>query len=150
MIREISSRLTFFHKFILPGIFALSIINIGLQYLTGWFSSTTLEMTGIMVLLPVAFLCVSILFQWPLKKVYLDERNLYVSDYRVEAVIPVTNIARVSEFFFSEPRRVTIHFKEPTIFGRKIVFIATYRFSPFAAFASHPVVSELRKTISDL
>jgi hypothetical protein len=147
MVRQISSQLTFLHKFILPVLFALSIVNIGILYLTGVWSTEAPGMTGMTLLLPVAFLFVSILFQWPLKKVYVDERNLYVSDYRVDATIPITNIERVTEFFLSEPRRVTIHFKEPTIFGRKIVFIATYRFGPFSAFISHPIVSELRGLI---
>ena len=148
MVRQISSQLTILHKFILPGLFALSIVNTGILFAVGKWSTAEPTTTVAVMLLPVIFLGLSIFFQWPLKKVYVDERNLYVSDYRVEATIPITNISRVSEFFLSEPRRVTIHFKEPTIFGRKIVFIATYRFAPFAAFRSHPIVSELRKMIS--
>jgi len=148
MPRQISSQLTFLHKFILPGIFALSIVNAAILYLAGRWSTASPAITGTMMLFTVAFLVVSILLHWPLKKVHVDERNLYISDYRVDATIPITNIARVSEFFFSEPRRVTIHFKDPTIFGRKIVFIATYRFGPFSAFTSHPIVSELRAMLA--
>ena len=148
MVRQISSQLTFLHKFITPGIFLIYIIGLGIQHFTRWFSMKAYGEGSVMLLIPMAFMIVSILFSWPLKKVYVDERNLYVSDYRVEATIPIADIARVSEFFFSEPRRVTIHFKEPTIFGRKIVFLATYRFAPFSAFYSHPIVSQLRQMIS--
>jgi hypothetical protein len=148
MIRQISSRLTFFYKFILPGIFALSIINIGIQYLTGWSLGPFPGITGIIILWPVSLMILSILFLSPLKKIYVDERNLYVSDYRTDATIPVTNIERISETFLSEPRRVTIHFKEPTIFGEKVVFIAAYRFVLFPMLRSHPIVSELREMVS--
>jgi hypothetical protein len=144
MGRQISSRLTILYKFILPGLFALSIVNSGILFAVGWWSTSMPAIT----LVAVFLVAVSILFQLPLKKIYIDDRNLYVSDYRVEETIPLTNVTRVTEFYFSEPRRVTIHFKEPTIFGRKIVFMATYRFSPFAGFTSHPIVSELRRMVS--
>jgi hypothetical protein len=147
MSRQISSQLTFFYKFIAPGIFVISFVVIGYQYVGGWPLVETRD-DQVLVIFVVAFVFVSFLSSWRLKKVYIDDRNVYVSDYRVDATIPITNIARVSEFFFSEPRRVTIHFKEPTIFGKKVVFIGSYRFSPFAAFTSHPIVSELRKVIS--
>jgi hypothetical protein len=147
MIRQISSQLTGFYKFIAPVIFLISFIFIGSQYVTGWPLVKERD-DQVIVLFAAAFLVVSFLSSWRLKKVYIDHRNIYVSNYHVDATIPITNIARVTEFFFSEPRRVTIHFKEPTIFGKKVVFIGSYRFSPFAGFTSHPIVAELRKVIS--
>jgi hypothetical protein len=147
MVRQISSRLTFFYKFILPGVFVIAIIGIGSEYFTRWESSGRSE-TIWMTIWPVGLMIVSIVFLLRINKVYVDEKNLYVSDYRIDATIPVSNIARVSEFFFSEPRRITIHFKQPTAFGRKVVFLAPYRFGPLTGLTSHPLVAELRELIA--
>ena len=99
--------------------------------------------TWLIVLGNIAFLFYTLLLFWPLKKVVIDDNNLYVSDFHTEITIPFSEIERVSEFVLSEPRRVTIRLKNPTRFGRKIVFLATYR--AFAFFSSHPIVSELRE-----
>lgn len=87
-----------------------------------------------------------------LKKVSIDDHNLYVSNYRTEITIPITEITDVREFLFSEPRRVTIHLRNPTEFGSKIIFLATYR--AFAFLSPHPIVDELiqmsvRRTMAD-
>ncbi len=89
---------------------------------------------------------------WDLKKVSVDDRNFYVSNYRTEITIPISEIAHVGEFLFSEPRRVTIKLHHATEFGDKIVFLATYR--AFAFLSPHPVVDELvqmtvRRTMTD-
>ena len=86
MVRQISSSLTILYKFILPGTATL--------FIACWWSTAVPRPPGMVLFLPVLGIAISILFQWRLKKVYVDERNLYVSDYRVEATIPITNIAR--------------------------------------------------------
>jgi hypothetical protein len=143
MPRQISSHLSFFHKFILPGLFVLGVINTGTMYLGGWFASSEGLSAGMMLLINSAFLAYVLLFFWPIKKILIDDRNLYITDWRTDATIPLTEIDRVSEFVFSEPRRVTIHLRNPSVFGRKIAFLATYR--AFSFFRSHPIVSELNE-----
>lgn len=142
MTRQISSSLTLFHKVILPILFALGIVNIGVLGLRGWYA-TPEEMPWQIVLMIVAFLFLSLWLFWPLKKIAIDDNNLYVSDFHTEITIPISEIEKVSEFILSKPRRVTIHLKNPTQFGRKIVFLAMYR--PFGFLSSHPIVAELRE-----
>ena len=143
MPRQISSRLSFFYKFILPGVFILGIIDIGVMYLRGWFGPPGGLSFEMMLLINLAFLATVLILFWPIKKVVVDEKNLYVTNWRAEATVPITEIERVSEFVLSDPRRVTIHLKNPARFGGKIVFLGTYR--PFSFFSSHPIVAELRE-----
>ena len=71
----------------------------------------------------------------------MDDRNLYVSNYRKEITVPISEIEEVREFLLSEPRRVTIRLRNPTEFGQNIRFLATYR--AFAFLSPHPIVDEL-------
>lgn len=76
-----------------------------------------------------------------LKKVRLDGSCLYVSNYRREIKVPLTSIASVTENRWINIHPVTIHFRVPTEFGRKITFMPKVR---FFTWGSHPVVGELR------
>jgi len=80
----------------------------------------------------------------PVKRVSLDEKDrlLYVSNYRKEIAIPLSEIADVSSFILSEPSRITISLRSRSEFGQKIVFLATYRISGWLS-GSHPIVEEL-------
>ncbi len=55
-----------------------------------------------------------------------------------------SGLTAVYKFFFAPVR---IHFREPTRFGRKVVFMPTVRM--FALFSSHPVVKELRSLVRE-
>jgi hypothetical protein len=149
--RQISSRLTALFKFVLPGILVLSLINVGIASIRGeflgappglpiFFQPYFQPLISAMLLLYTGWLF------WPLKKVSIDEENLYVSNFRTVIIIPISEIDRVTEFILSEPRRVTVHLKTATDFGQKIVFLGTYR--AFAFFSSHPVVTELRRQVT--
>jgi hypothetical protein len=146
LLRQISSSLTAFHKFFLPGIFILSLVNLGIMALRGDSFAVPPDMPfWLLPLIAIAFLLSSVWMSWPLKIVKIDDNNLYVSNYQKELTIPIAEISKVTEFIFSEPRRITIHLKTSTDFGQKIVFLGTYRF--FAFFTPHPIVAELRKLI---
>lgn len=137
MPRQISSRFTFYYKFALVPLTVLSCI---------FFWVVTKPADGIGSLIPfIAFWIVMFSFWFwmslGLKKVSVDDRNLYVSNYRTEITIPLTEVSDVREFLLSEPRRVTIYLRSPTVFGSKIVFLATYR--AFAFLSPHPIVDEL-------
>lgn len=142
-LRRISSILTFGHKFILPAFFALGLLNMliwGPRYL-----GPDLENEFIWpYLIVLAFEILTLLMFARVKRVLLDEKGgrLYVSNYRREIAIPFSEIANVTEFRFSDPRRITIHLHQPTEFGQKIVFLATYRFGGWLA-GRHPIVDEL-------
>ncbi len=96
-------------------------------------------------LIPVFFLIFTTWLGWGLKWVAIDDANkrLYVSNYRKEISIPFSEIAHVSEFILSDPRRITIKLHHPTEFGQKIVFLSTYRFGGWLA-GPHPIVKELQ------
>lgn len=84
-------------------------------------------------------------FAFRLKKVEIDDKSLYVSNYREEIRIPLSEIERVKESFLTNPKQVTIVLRSPSKFGSRIVFVPELRF--FDIFGSHPVVGELREII---
>jgi hypothetical protein len=87
-------------------------------------------------LIYIFWLCV------PLKKVSVANNTLYVSNYRKEIAVPLSEIADVRGNRFTEPQRVTIYLRQPSEFGSKIVFMAKHRI--FSFYSVHPVVDELK------
>jgi hypothetical protein len=81
-----------------------------------------------------------------LKFVSIDERFLYVSEYRKEIQIPLGHIDGVKENFWANPKLITLTLNQPSEFGDKVVFVPTSFF--FAAFRSHPTVEEIRGIIN--
>jgi hypothetical protein len=60
---------------------------------------------------------------WGLKKVQIDDQNLYVSERGRVVVIPLTQIASVTGGQFTSPsREVCITFKETTPVGDELMF----------------------------
>ncbi len=75
------------------------------------------------------------------RKVSMDDKNLYVSDYRKEIAIPLSEIADVTENRWLHAHPVTINLRNQTVFGDKIVFMPTFKY--FAFWTGHPIVGEL-------
>jgi len=77
-----------------------------------------------------------------IRKVALDDKYLYVSNYIKEIRIPLPNINKVSENYLTTPKLIHIAFKDSTTFGKKISFIpqADSLFSPYK---SHHIVDEI-------
>src|SRR5690349_4561263 len=78
----------------------------------------------------------------PLKNVELDDKALYISNYRKDIVVPLQDVAEVTENRWINIHPVTIRFHRETEFGGSIVFMPKVRW--FGFFSSHPVVAELR------
>ena len=78
-----------------------------------------------------------------LKRVRVDEKSLYVSNYRREISIPFAMISEITENRWLNLHPVTVHFRIHTEFGQKISFMPTARL--FGLLSSHPVVTELRQ-----
>lgn len=76
-----------------------------------------------------------------LKKVGIFGDSLYVSNYQKEIKIPLSEVADVTENVWVNIHPVTIHLKNESEFGNKIVFMPTFR--AFAFWSSHPIVDEL-------
>ena len=77
-----------------------------------------------------------------LKRVELDDTALYISNYQKDIVVPLRDIAEVTENRWINIHPVTIRFHRETEFGGSIVFMPKVRW--FGFFSSHPVVAELR------
>lgn len=96
------------------------------QFLAAWIAGTALILWG----------CAG------LKRVRLDSKNLYVSNYLREISVPLTMIINVTENRWINIHPVTVHFDNITEFGQKVTFMPTIRF--FGFWSSHPVVAELK------
>jgi hypothetical protein len=148
-MRTLSSDWTFFYKFIFPVLWI------------GGFASMTLAMfitpdsftgDGDIREFRMGFLVMTILgsvaLYWccmRLKKVTLKEDALLISNFRREVKISLRNIERVSGTVLMHPELVWLHFRRPTGFGLKVVFMGKSRFS--FGLTRHPVVKELEQLI---
>lgn len=138
-LQRISSLSTVFHKFVLPVIFGIWLLN----RLVIWGPPDDTFLFMLILLQCGAYF---LWHAWVLKAVAIDKRKrrLYVSNYRKEIAIPFSEIAEVTEFIFFEPRRITIHLHNEMEFGKTMVFLGTYRFGGNWV-RPHPIVSELLK-----
>jgi hypothetical protein len=92
-----------------------------------------------------AWLAVTAFILWTsvgLKRVRVDERRLYVSNYLREISVPFTAIADVKQNRWLRHRPVTIYFKEATGFGDRVTFMPKQRLNFWSV---DPTVSELRR-----
>ncbi len=80
-----------------------------------------------------------------LVRVVMTDRELRISNYRREIVVPLSDVDEVTENRWVNIHPVTIRFVRRTDFGHRIVFMPTVR--PFAVFSSHPIVAELRAAV---
>jgi len=142
--RLLSSRQTFFLKFIFPPVW---IGSFGAATVFLWWTSGLPE--GPPAAMKWLFLAIwvggSALIWWTcvrLKRVRADEAFLYVSNYRTEVRIPLAALRLVSESGWVNTHPVTLKFSTPTPFGRRVVFMPKIR---WFYWTSHPVVAELRE-----
>lgn len=139
-MKQISSRLTFFHKFILPLWFILGVTDI--LYWSGNTRKIGPDTEPYFLPLMLIGFCIWTLWLgWPLKKVSIFGDKLYVSNFRKEIAVPISEIVNVRGNILTDPQRVTIYLRNETEFGSKIRFIAKYRW--FACWTKHPIVNEL-------
>ena len=83
-----------------------------------------------------------------LKKVQVDGRNVYISNYIQSTEIDISAIKSVSGSLFLSPELVWFKTEPPSIFGQTIVFMPPLRFS--FGFTQHPLVEELKDRVSGL
>jgi hypothetical protein len=143
MKRELSSKQTFFLKIILPIFF---VVMMTIAFLGIIFSSRGNELLiMVIVFLMIGFVGIISMYLTVMryKKVSVDELFLYVSNYRKEIKIPVSVIDDVTEIKWIRTRPITIHLKNGSEFGRKIVF--TPKLDGFRIFADNPLIAELKE-----
>ena len=84
------------------------------------------------------------LYAWGIRlmRVVMTDRELRISNYLREIVVPLSDVDEVTENRWVKIHPVTVQFVRRTDFGHRIVFMPKAR--PFALFSSHPIVAELR------
>ena len=144
MSRLLSSDFTVVYKFILPAWLGLITLALILGDALGIGSFTTSLPVGLGVL---ALGGLQLLPAVALKRVEMDSRNLYISNFRKQIVVPLAEVAVVSENRWLHFHPVTIRFVRPTDFGSKISF-APDMSNTWFTFLSHPVVDDLRTAVA--
>jgi hypothetical protein len=77
-----------------------------------------------------------------LKRVGMDDRQLHVSNYVREILIPFGAITDVRQNRWLNSRPITIHFRDVTRFGEKVTFMPKQRIQFWRI---DPVVNELKQ-----
>jgi hypothetical protein len=123
--RTLSSAWTFWTKFLFPAIWILA------------FGYGTFLWSGGPPQTSFVFLVV-----WIVKRVRMDERQLYVSNYIQEIQIPFSAITEVKQNRWINSRPITIYFRDATQFGDKVTFMPKQRIQFWSV---DPVVNELKR-----
>lgn len=143
----LSSLQTFYMKFVLPIIW-ISAFATGTVAL--FVSPDPNPDAAFVKWLFPAFTVVGTVFLWRtcmrLKRVRMDDRALYISNYSTEIVVPLRDIAEVTENRWINIHPVTVKFHRATEFGSQIVFMPKARW--FGFWSSHPVVGQIRDAVS--
>jgi len=143
MKNKISNAATFLYKFFISPLLLLIVFG---------FTIAAILVEGVFGL---SFLALSIVLflvfkysYFDAKEVFIDDKYLYVTNFRKEIQIPFEEVKLISENNFLNPRRITIELLSESEFGNKIVFIGQIEIALF--FRPHPTVIELRKKIVHL
>lgn len=145
-LKTLSSGQTFIAKFIFPAIW---ISMFGAATLGMWLhpahnsAGAMPEDQGLLFLALWIFGTLFLLFgPARLKRVRVDAKTLYVSNYFREIAVPVENISDVTENWLLNWHPVRVHFRDSTAFGSRVVFMPRLRW--YGLWTSHPVVTELK------
>lgn len=141
-MKQLSSSLTFFYKFVLIfvwligfGIGSRAVLLAGpdeprwKMYMVAWLAITTF----------IFFSCSHI------KKVAIQGKKLVVSNFFKTEEIDLSEIESVDGSSYLSPRQVWFTLKRPCTFGQKIVFIPVNRKA--RGIGKHPLVMELAKEL---
>ena len=78
-----------------------------------------------------------------IKRVQIDDDALYVSNYWSEVRIPYAEVNHISQSYMSGPMTITIHLRENSAFGDRVVFRPQCRWNMYVS-GTHPTVIELQ------
>jgi len=79
-----------------------------------------------------------------LKVVQIDEKFIYISNFRKKISMPISEIAGVAENYFINLHPIFITFKNGTAFGKTILFTP----KGFYLRRQHPIANELREMVN--
>src|SRR5262249_31473642 len=128
-VENLSSRLTFFNKFVFPtvwiGGFAFGTL---LMFVGPNVNQDIREARWIFLL---ATIVGATLLYWAcmrVKLVSLAEHEFIISNYRHTIRVRLRDVERASSSFLLHPELIWLHFRRPTEFGTRIVFMPKQRF----------------------
>ncbi len=149
-MEDLSSKLTFFYKFVFPtmwiGMFALGTLLMfvapdsfegdgDLREMRWLFLGATLVGTTF-----IYWACMRV------KRVSLANREFVISNYRQTIRVPIRDVERVSSSVLMNPKLIWLHFRRPTEFGSRIVFMPKQRF--FGGYTRHPLAKRLNELLA--
>ena len=145
---QISSRMTFFYKRVLPvcwfGVLALAMIG---PAAISWRAGQAIEPATFVI--PVFMMAIGYFFMRRLLFTLVDQvfdvgDALLVKNGAQQEQIPLADITNISYAQMMNPAHVTLSLRQPTSFGDKVTFCAPTRLIPFA---SSPVIDDLIKRV---
>ena len=150
LTREISSGATFLYKFVIPLIFTsvFGIVAVALFWEASGKALTKVQDPGAKWQFLAGWILFSVFLWWScarIKRVRVGTDAIYVSNFRKEIRIPFEEITEVTENRLINSRPITIYFRHPTDFGRRIVFMPMLR--GWRPFESHAIVGELKALV---
>lgn len=143
--RKLSSRQTFFLKFIAPSLIILAFLF--MVYMNWELEFAAVALVSMYTSIGI-FLGIYLYFFRTLKNVWIDDSYLHVSNFSEDLKIPLSQIDRISEMKIFNPRRITIHLKKSGQFGNKIVFLGYHQ--QWLLFGAHPAVTIIQKKLDKL
>lgn len=151
MNRELSSRWTFFHKFVFPTIWIGGFASgTAAMFLSPNAWNLNPHLREVRWIFLLALIVGAAFIYWSgirMKKVWLAQNSLVISNYLEEITVPLQQVERVSGSILMTPELVWVHFRRPTIFGKRIIFMPKLRL--WSGFSEHPIVEELRQLINE-
>jgi hypothetical protein len=149
--RDLSSALTFSAKFVFPVLwisgFGLGTVSLWLDAFHG--GNSELPPSVMKFVFLGVWIIGSAFILWAcagLKRVRVDERQLFVSNYLREICIPFSAVRDVRQNRWEGSRPITIYFRYVTEFGDRATYMPKLRiFIPFF-WRVDPVVNELKQS----
>jgi hypothetical protein len=155
-MRRISSRLTFFYKFVVPWPFlALAFLPLCLEH---YGSAVLISIRAALLVLYSAWFAYLAWYAIVIKVVFLQDSELLVSDYFRRDRIALNNIVRMQERKLPKYHPIKLCLAEPSLFGSAIYFMPSWvekqkdlaqrSFWQRFRWHPHPIVNELTKMIA--
>lgn len=130
MRNNVTSSTTIFWKFFFPTFCIVFVTVITLGIIFSDIKPTSLPKNAFSTLLLVILFLQIVLFYFSiikLKKVEMDQDFIYITNYFKWFKYPYHNIDRIIERDWVLAKVITLKFKEPGHFGKKIFFLANHR-----------------------